>query len=152
MSAASIRRASLAEFECAAELRHRMAREMGRDWDRDHPGWRERYAEFFRDRQRRGDAQLVLAECEGAIVGMAIFSVTDEYRRHTFGQLRGYVNGVFVDPAVRRRGIGRALLLDGLAWLRERGCTGVRLRASEEGRSLYETLGFVSGTEMELSL
>jgi hypothetical protein len=39
-----------------------------------------------------------------------------------------------------------------IAWARERGCTRVRLRASDDGRLLYQTLGFAAGREMELSL
>src|SRR5207244_13259137 len=35
----------------------------------------------------------------------------------------GYIEAWYVDPDVRRRGIGRALFAAGEAWARERGCT-----------------------------
>ena len=148
----TVRPAELGELGVAADLRAEMALEMGHDWDREHPGWRERFAEFFREKQRRGDAQLFYAWFDGKVVAMAAFSVLDEYRAHAFGKPRGFVNSVYVVPALRRRGVARALMVAGLDWLRARGCVMARLRTSEEGRKLYEDLGFVSGTEMELDL
>jgi len=144
--------ATLEELGVAADLRADMAREMGHDWDREHPGWRARFAEFFADKQRHGDAQVFYARRDGNVVGMAAFSVLDEYRAKAFGKPRGFVNSVYVLTPLRRRGIARALMLAGLTWLRQRGCVMVRLRTSDEGRALYEELGFVAGREMELDL
>ena len=147
-----VRPAGLAEIGVAAELRAVMAREMDGDWDAEHPGWREGFVQFFRDKQARGDAQLFYAERDGEVVGMAAFSVLDEYRAAAFGKPRGWVNSVYVLPALRRRGIAKELMLAGLDWLRRRGCVMARLRTSDEGQPLYETLGFVAGSEMELDL
>lgn len=152
MDGVVVRLAELAEIGVAAELRACMAREMGNDWDAEHPGWREGFVQFFRDKQSRGDAQLFYAERAGEIVGMAAFSVLDEYRAAAFGKPRGWVNSVYVIPSLRRRGIAKALMLAGLDWMRRRGCVMARLRTSDEGRQLYEVLGFVTGTEMELEL
>ena|GEM_PF-5005820 len=49
-----------------------------------------------------------------------------------------------------RQGIARSLTRATIKWLRRTGCSVVRLRASEDGRLLYETLGFVTGLETEL--
>jgi GNAT superfamily N-acetyltransferase len=147
-----VRPAALAELEIAGELRATMAREMDGNWDVEHPGWREGFVRFFREKQERGDAQLFYAEREGKVVGMAAFSVLDEYRALAFGTPRGWVNSVYVVPEFRRRGIARALMLEGLQWMRRRGCVVARLRTSDEGRPLYEMLGFVEGKEMELEL
>lgn len=147
-----IRPAGLGEIAAAAELRAVMAREMDGDWDAVHPGWRDGFVQFFHDKQARGDAQLFYAECAGKIVGMAAFSVLDEYRAAAFGTPRGWVNSVYVIPPMRRRGIAKELMLAGLDWLRRRGCVMARLRTSDEGQPLYETLGFVAGREMELDL
>jgi aminoglycoside 6'-N-acetyltransferase I len=83
---------------------------------------------------------------------MAAFSVLDEYRAAAFGRPRGFVNGVFVEPQWRRRRVARRLMERGLQWLKERGCVMARLRTSEAGRGLYESLGFATGSEMELDL
>jgi GNAT superfamily N-acetyltransferase len=140
------------DLEHASALRGAMAREMGHDWDGAHPGWRVRFAGYWRDKQAFGAAQIFFAESGGALVGMAIASISDEYRAAAFGQPRGYINGVYVTPDRRRQGIARELMLAALAWLRERGCVAARLRASDEGRALYTTLGFKPGVEMELPL
>ncbi|HKE35893.1 MAG TPA: GNAT family N-acetyltransferase [Candidatus Baltobacteraceae bacterium] len=152
MDGVVIRPAVAGEIGAAAALRADMANEMGQDWDTEHPGWRNGFVQFFSDKQARGDAQLFYAEREGAIVGMAAFSVLDEYRAAAFGKPRGWVNSVYVLPSLRRRGIAKALMVAGLDWLRKRGCVMARLRSSDEGRPLYEVLGFVEGSEMELDL
>jgi GNAT superfamily N-acetyltransferase len=151
-SAVTIRPARLEELDVAGNLRASMAEEEGLRWDHDSPGWRARYVEFFRRKQRLGDAQLFYAQHEERIVGMAAFSVLDEYRAAAFGQPRGWVNSVFVIAEFRRRGIARELMRAGIEWMRRRGCIMARLRTSDEGERLYETLGFVRGREMELRL
>lgn len=60
------------------------------------------------------------------------------------------VLNVYVEPAWRRRGVADGLMravLDGLA---ERGIRRIVLHASDEGRRLYERLGFVATNEMRL--
>jgi GNAT superfamily N-acetyltransferase len=144
--------ASLAELDEAAALRGAMALEMGNDWDVCHPGWQSRFAAYWREKQISGKAQTFFARNGEATAGMAIASIADEYRGAALGELRGYVNGVFVVPELRRRGIARDLMVAALAWLREKKCVVVRLRASDQGRQLYTSLGFEAGREMELSL
>jgi GNAT superfamily N-acetyltransferase len=148
----TIRPARLEELDVAGDLRARMATEEGLRWDEESPGWRGRYVEFFRRKQRVGDAQLFFAQRADRIVGMAAFSVLDEYRAAAFGQPRGWVNSVFVVSELRRRGIARELMRAGIEWLRRRGCVMARLRTSDDGVRLYEELGFVPGREMELRL
>jgi ribosomal protein S18 acetylase RimI-like enzyme len=144
--------AATRDLERASALRGAMAREMGHDWDARHPGWRVRFAGYWGDKQDLATAQVFFAQRDDSVVGMAIASIGDEYRRTVLGQPRGYVNGVYVQPDYRRRGIARELVLAAIAWLREKGCVAARLRASDEGRALYTTLGFVPGVEMELPL
>jgi GNAT superfamily N-acetyltransferase len=54
----------------------------------------------------------------------------------------GMVGNMIVDPAHRRRGIGRAILDAVLEFLDERGCTRLELSATDEGRPLYALAGF----------
>jgi ribosomal protein S18 acetylase RimI-like enzyme len=55
-----------------------------------------------------------------------------------------YVGLVAVAPSARRRGIARTMMLRLLAYAKARGCATVLLDASEDGRPLYEGLGFVT--------
>jgi ribosomal protein S18 acetylase RimI-like enzyme len=58
---------------------------------------------------------------------------------------RGFVQRLAVEPGEQGRGVGSALLLDGLGWLRRRGAVRavVNTQESNEGAvRLYERLGF----------
>jgi GNAT superfamily N-acetyltransferase len=59
----------------------------------------------------------------------------------------GYVQRLAIDPDAQRRGLGRALLLDGLWWARRNGAGRAMVnthRANLAAQSLYETAGFVA--------
>jgi GNAT superfamily N-acetyltransferase len=58
---------------------------------------------------------------------------------------------VFVERIARRRGLARSLMRHVLAWTRDEGITSVVLHASDEGRRLYEDLGFVATNELQYS-
>ncbi len=57
---------------------------------------------------------------------------------------------VYVEPPWRRRGVGEALMRSVLTALAERKVRRVVLHASDNGRRLYERLGFVPTNEMRL--
>jgi ribosomal protein S18 acetylase RimI-like enzyme len=60
------------------------------------------------------------------------------------------VLNVYVEPGWRRRGVGEAVMRTLLDSLAERGIRRIVLHASDDGRRLYERLGFVSTNEMRL--
>ncbi|HET9039113.1 MAG TPA: GNAT family N-acetyltransferase, partial [Gemmatimonadales bacterium] len=60
------------------------------------------------------------------------------------------VLNVYVEPAWRRQGVGEALMRSVLAELAERKVRRIVLHASDEGRRLYERLGFAQTNEMRL--
>ena len=58
---------------------------------------------------------------------------------------RGFLQRLAVDPRFEGRGLGRALVLDGLVWLRRRGVERVVVNtqeANDRALTLYEQLGF----------
>ena len=59
-----------------------------------------------------------------------------------------YVLNVFTDPGYRGRGLARRLMAEVLAWAESNGHPVVELHASDDGRHLYETLGFQQTNEM----
>ncbi|HTT68391.1 MAG TPA: GNAT family N-acetyltransferase [Gemmatimonadales bacterium] len=61
-----------------------------------------------------------------------------------------YVMNVFVERAWRRRGVAALLMEHVLGYVRERRLRVVTLHASDEGRPLYERLGFAPTNEMRL--
>ncbi|WP_449386076.1 GNAT family N-acetyltransferase [Cellulomonas soli] len=65
----------------------------------------------------------------------------------TDGVTFGWLADVLVDPAHRGRGVARALVAGILAELDPVGLKRVLLRASPDGRTLYEQLGWVPVSE-----
>lgn len=68
------------------------------------------------------------------------------------GAPRANILNVYVDPAFRRRGVARSLMAEALDWCRLNGIRAIVLHASQEGRKLYEQLGFAPTNEMRLLL
>jgi GNAT superfamily N-acetyltransferase len=65
---------------------------------------------------------------------------------------RGYIVNMWTERPYRRRGLARRLVLAMLDWSRAQGQRVLFLHASDEGRALYESLGFVATNEMRLYL
>jgi GNAT superfamily N-acetyltransferase len=63
---------------------------------------------------------------------------------------RAIILNVYTEAEFRRRGIARQVMRVILAWVEARGLRSVNLHASDEGRVLYEKLGFVQTNEMRL--
>jgi GNAT superfamily N-acetyltransferase len=65
---------------------------------------------------------------------------------------RATILNLYTVPAYRRQGIARALMTAMVDWCRREGFASVSLHASEDGRPLYESLGFEPTNEMRLKL
>jgi len=68
----------------------------------------------------------------------------------TTATTQGIIINVYVEPAHRRRGLARALILALEAECAARGVAKLTLHASGMGRPLYESLGYEPTNEMEL--
>ncbi|HXU63611.1 MAG TPA: GNAT family acetyltransferase [Polyangia bacterium] len=78
----------------------------------------------------------LVLELDGARAG----TVMAGYEGH-----RGWINYLAVDPAARRRGLGRALMAEAERLLRARGCPKINLQIRRENRealAFYERIGF----------
>jgi ribosomal protein S18 acetylase RimI-like enzyme len=77
-----------------------------------------------------------VTELDGGVVG---YAVTGRAGR------RGFLQRLAVAPDHEGHGLGRGLVLDGLVWLRRRGCERVVVNTQEANQralALYEQLGF----------
>ena len=63
----------------------------------------------------------------------------------------GLVLNVYTDHAWRRRGVARYLMTTIIEWARVNGIVNLVLGASDEGRPLYEKMGFVPTREMRFT-
>jgi GNAT superfamily N-acetyltransferase len=88
--------------------------------------------------------ECLLAEVDGAPVGMALFFTTYSTWRGCPGL---HLEDLFVDERARRRGVGRALLRRLAALARERGCARVELAVLDwnaPALAFYRALGAVA--------
>jgi GNAT superfamily N-acetyltransferase len=77
------------------------------------------------------------------------FPHRDEAGEITIAEGRqGIIVNVFTEPEWRRRGIAKLLMKKIIAWSREQSLDELVLHASDDGRGLYEQLGFVLTNEM----
>ena len=100
-----------------------------------------------------GSFRAWLAETEGNVIGGAAVLISP-WPSHPYDQQchRATILNMYVDPAFRRRGIARRLMHSIMDWCRKQGFVNVTLHASDQGRPLYESLGFNPTNEMQLKL
>jgi len=90
---------------------------------------------------------------EGRAAGGGMVSITPRLSRPYFPQCRdASILNVYVYPQFRRRGIARRLMQTMIEWCRAEGFPHVSLHASQDGRPLYESLGFEPSSELRLKL
>jgi ribosomal protein S18 acetylase RimI-like enzyme len=97
--------------------------------------WNDPRTDIRRKLAVRPDLFLV-AELDGAVVG----TVMAGYDGH-----RGWVNYLGVDPACRRRGVGRALMAEAERLLRLDGCPKINLQVrtgNTDAIAFYRRIGF----------
>jgi predicted N-acetyltransferase YhbS len=115
----SIRTMSAADVQPAAETVRRG------EWGERGP--------FFAFVVDHAECDAVVAEADGEIVGTGVGTANGAV---------GWVGAIFVSPTYRSRGLGRALTLEVIDRLETRGCRTVVLTATDQGRPIYERLGF----------
>jgi GNAT superfamily N-acetyltransferase len=65
---------------------------------------------------------------------------------------RGYILNVYTEPEHRRQGLARRLVEACMDHCREQGLIAAVLHASDQGRPIYEGMGFTDTNEMRLYL
>ena len=145
-SAPVIRELGEQEWELLRELRLRALREspdafspLAEDVAREPDDYWRRGARMLASEH----ARLFVAERDGAAVGLV---------SATAAAGTGYIGAMWIDPAARGGGLGRALLGSACAWLRARGCAPLALTVTETNAAaiaLYESAGFQLTGESE---
>ena len=80
---------------------------------------------------------------DGRIVGTSGMSFVEKppYYGCPTGRI-GLLSGMYTAPELRRRGIGKELLLRVIREAEAHGCGAVQITASDMGTKLYESCGF----------
>jgi GNAT superfamily N-acetyltransferase len=149
----AIRPATVRDLEAILRHRRRMCEDMGhRDaavLDAMVADCRPLLRRWLEDGLYRG----WLAEREGAVVAGGGLIVSTWLPNAADPQdRRATILNVYTEPAHRRQGLARALMEVMLAWCRDEGFRAVTLDASDDGRALYESLGFRPTPQMRLDL
>ena len=95
-------------------------------------GWGDR-SPFFRWAVDYPTAHPLVADEDGRVVGTGVATANGSV---------GWVGAIFVDVERRGNGLGTALSAAVIEELERRGCTTQLLIATDEGRPIYERLGF----------
>lgn len=126
------------------------------------PNWLDITLKFITQARQELFYQAFVAEVDSVIVGSVGCQLFSGLYPNTFKaeyRKSGYIWGVYVEPAYRRRGIAKQLtqsalaqLNEVIAYLKAIGCTRVVLNASPSGKPVYSNLGFTESNAMELDL
>ncbi|MEU3755276.1 GNAT family N-acetyltransferase [Streptomyces olivoreticuli] len=117
---------------------------MARDPEED-AAWRRAYRAWLGRVLARDDHRVRIVVVDGptALAACAVAVVDDRApTAHCLNGLAGWVQGVVVDPALRRQGLGARVMAHALGWLRENGASSVALQTTDDGAELYRNLGF----------
>jgi ribosomal protein S18 acetylase RimI-like enzyme len=150
----ALRRADVADAQTIAGHRYAMFRDMGYNDEAALGSMRKKFLPWVEAKLESGDYLGWLAVTEGDIVvgGAGLWLM--DWPPHMVGSSarRGNILNVYTEPSFRRRGLARRLTEAALHWCKTNEIDFVILHASEEGRRLYEELGFQVGNEMRKKL
>jgi len=119
------------------------------------PDWLNITLEYIKQARHTLNYQAFVAEVNEQIVGSASCQrfaglypliLKAEHRNY------GYIWGVYVEPAYRKRGIATQLTQQTIDYLKSLGCTHALLNASPLGKPVYDRLGFTTSNAMQLDL
>lgn len=149
----TIRQGTVADIPVIVHHRRRMCEDMGYSDDAALSAMVKATADYLQKTIPDGSFRSWLACDDGKVVaGGAV--VVSPWPAHAYEPecRRATILNIYTELEYRRRGIARQIMETILAWCREEGFARVTLHASNEGKSLYQSLGFEESNEMRLNL
>jgi len=149
----TIREASLADIPEILRQRCGMYEDMGTK-DRDAlTAMAKLSADYLSKAMTDGSFRAWLA-CDGDRVAAGGAVIITPWLAHPYDLecRRVTILNVYTNPEYRRRGVARKIMQTIIDWCEAEGFARVTLHASEDGRHLYESLGFEASNEMRLKL
>ncbi len=150
----TIRAATLEDAETLVAHRRAMFFDIGYRDAQALDGMAARFREWARPKMESGEyrAWLAVASDGSVAAGAAVWLMDWPPMPFAVGSPRGNILNVYTSPAHRRRGLARRLMRVILDWSRANRVEIVILHTSDEGRALYESLGFKRTREMRIEL
>jgi GNAT superfamily N-acetyltransferase len=147
----TLRYATIDDAEIMTHFRRRMFEDMNYTEYTQSAGIDACYLDWVRVGLAGGSHVAWLLVHEGQPVGSTGIELSNvQPHAVTLTTRRAHVVNVYVEPEHRRRGLARRLMQTALDWCESEGIRVVTLQASDEGRPLYESLGFKATREMIL--
>jgi ribosomal protein S18 acetylase RimI-like enzyme len=150
----SIRRATIADAPIITAHRRKMFEDMGRGTLPQLDAMDAKFAPWVSSKIACGEylAWFVVNERDAVVAGAGLILLDQTPSPLDLSEKRGYILNVYVDRDYRRRGLARRLMTMILDHSRAEKIRMIALHASDEGRPLYESLGFKPTNEMRLRL
>jgi len=149
-----IRAATLDDVEFIVHHRRAMFFDIGHRDEAKLDSMAAAFGPWLRQKMEAGEylAWVALGPDHSVIAGLGLWLM--DWPPHMIGGAarRGNIVNVYAEPAFRRQGIARRLMEIAVDWCQGNGVPTVILHASEEGRPLYEKLGFRPTNEMRMLL
>ena len=149
-----VRRATVSDAEIIARHRRSMFRDMGYSDDARLDTMMQKFLPWVQAKLESSEylAWLAVSNENLVVAGAGLWLMN--WPAHMVGSSarRGNILNVYTEPQFRHRGLARLLVETALSWCKANAIDFVILHASEQGRSLYESIGFRAGNEMRIKL
>ena len=150
----TIRRASEEEIDTLVMHRRSMFRDMGYSDNAALDNMAAKCKPWLLEKMKSSEYLAWLAiDAHGTVAGGAGLWLM-EWIPHMIGKgiRRGNIINVYTEQKFRRLGLARCLMETAVEWCRQNGIDTIILHASDEGRGLYESMGFSATNEMRIRL
>jgi GNAT superfamily N-acetyltransferase len=149
----AIRPATPEDAATVTAQRRAMFFDMGYRDERTLDSMAEAFLPWVRRKMSAGEylGWLAIAEDGSAAAGAGLWLMDWPPHMVGPGSRRGNILNVYTRAEFRRQGLARRLTETAIEWCRANGIGTVILHASDDGRSLYRTLGFEPTNEMRLA-
>jgi GNAT superfamily N-acetyltransferase len=150
----TIRQATIEDVPIITAHRRAMFQDMRSAPDSVLDDMSEKFAPWAEAKMRAGEYLGWFAIAADGAVGAGAGLWIMDWPPHILGrsQRRGNILNVYTEPQFRRRGLARRLTQTALDWCRDHGVDTVILHASDQGRAIYENMGFQPTNEMRIAL
>jgi GNAT superfamily N-acetyltransferase len=114
----------------------------------------DRFRPWLHNKMEAGEylAWFALAADSSIAAGLGLWLMDWPPHMVAGGRWRGNIINVYTEPEYRRQGMARDLMQVALEWCADNEVGEVILHSSDQGRLLYESLGFQPTNEMRLIL
>jgi GNAT superfamily N-acetyltransferase len=148
----AIRPATVEDAALIAAQRRAMFFDMGHCNARTLDSMTEAFLPWVRHKMSAGEylGWFAIADDGGVAAGAGLWLMDWPPHMVGPGSRRGNILNVYTRPEFRRQGLARRLTETAVDWCRANGVRTVILHASNEGRPLYQALGFEASNEMRL--